>query len=77
MAYHDLGTTATTGSKPRLVLETVLDEIYFQMDEESVERSPCVCDTGFTFDVPDSVILLVGTRAVTFKETEPVRPVAG
>lgn len=76
-ASCDLGVPAMTGSKLRHVLEAVLDEIDFQMVEESVERRPGICNRGWLLAVPDSVRLMVETGIVTLKETEPVRPVAG
>lgn len=68
---------AMTGGKLRHVLEAVLDEIDFQMVEESVERKPGTGNRGWLLVVPDSVRLMVENGAVTLKELEPVRPVAG
>ena len=68
---------AITGGKLRHVLEAVLDEIDFQMVEESVERIPGICNRRWFLAVPDSVRLMGETGTVTLKELEPVRPVAG
>ena len=68
---------AITGGKLRNVLEAVLDEIDFQMVEESVERIPGICNRRWFLAVPDSVRLMGETGTVTLKELEPVRPVAG
>ena len=46
MASCNLRVPAITGSKLRHVLEAVLDEIDFQMVEESVERRPGVRNRG-------------------------------
>ena len=44
---------AITGGKLRHVLEAVLDEIDFQMVEESVERIPGICNRRWLLAVPD------------------------
>lgn len=77
MASCNLRVPAITGSKLRHVLEAVLDEIDFQMVEESVERIPGICNRRWLLAVPDSVRLIGETGTVTLKELEPVRPVAG
>lgn len=46
MAYCNLWVPAITGSKLRHILEGVLDEIDFQMVEESVERRLGVRNRG-------------------------------
>lgn len=68
---------AITGGKLRRVLEAVPDEIDFQMVEQAVECSSGICNRGWLLAVPDSVRLTVETGAVTLKEMEPRRPVAG
>ena len=77
MASCNLGVPAMTRGKLRHVLEAVLDEIDFQMVEESVERIPGICNRRWLLAVPDSVRLMVGTGTVILKESAPVRPVAG
>lgn len=68
---------AMTGGKLRHVLEAVLDEIDFQMVEESVERIPGICNRRWLLAVADSVRLKVENGTVILKEPAPVRPVAG
>lgn len=46
MASCNLRIPAITGIKLRHVLEAILDEIDFQMVEESVERRPGICNRG-------------------------------
>ena len=46
IAFCNLVVSAITGGKLRHVLEAVLDEIDFQMVEESVERRPGVRNRG-------------------------------
>ena len=77
MAFCNLRVPAITRGKLRHVLEAVLDKIDFQTVEESVERSSGICNRGWLLAVPDSVRLTVETGAVTLKEMEPRRPVAG
>lgn len=77
MAFCNGVVPAMTGSKLRHVLEAVIDEINFQMVEESVERRPGICNRRLLLAVPDSVRLMVETGTVTLKESASVRPVAG
>ena len=76
MAFCNGVVPAMTGGKLRHVLEAVLDEIDFQMVEESVERISGICNRRWLLAVPDSVRLMVENRTVTLKESAPVRPVA-
>ena len=77
MTSCNLVVSAITEGELRHVLEAVLDEIEFQTVEESVERRPGTGNRGWLLVVPDSVRLMVENGAVTLKEPEPVRPVAG
>ena len=67
----------TIGSKPRHVLEAFIDEIDFQMEEEPIEYRPGVREGGRFLTCSYRQGLMRETGAVSFKETEPIHPVAG
>lgn len=77
MASCNLWVQATIGSRPRPVLEAVLDEIDFQMVEQAVECRPCITDRGCFFGCSDNRGFMAETGTVPLKEMEPFRPVAG